>query len=235
MVARVSISNQIASIQAHIQKLAQAVGRNPDDIQLIAVSKTQNLSTIQKAIEAGHHVFGENKMQEAIEKIDALPKNLEWHFIGHLQKNKAKFSPHRFQWIHSIDSIALIHQLQKRYQAAGLTLNALIQVNVSKETTKQGVESWPELCKMTEALLECDAIALRGLMTISDPSFNEEETKNVFATVREWKNQLQQTYSLSQCTELSMGMSSDYPLAIAEGATFIRIGTSIFGARDYAK
>ena len=226
-------------IQDNLQKLhdqiAQALskaGRGLQDVQLIAVSKTFPPTLVQAAFDAGQVCFGENRIQEALEKIPALPASLEWHLVGHLQKNKARFCPGNFQWIHSLDSQELVEKLEKRCAQEQQTLKGLIQINLSGESSKQGLWEWDELCRLTESMLACQWLQLKGLMTIAEANVGEKKTRATFEKLREWKRSLVARFgNEEECTELSMGMSSDYRWAIAEGATLIRIGSAIFGQR----
>lgn len=226
------IQENLKILKDKIVEAVQKSGRTPEDVQLIAVSKTFPPPLIQAAFEAGQWRFGENRMQDALQKIPQLPESLEWHFVGHLQKNKARQCPGNFQWIHSIDSSDLIHALEKRCELEQQEIKGLLQVNLSQEATKGGVLAWDDLCRLTEILLEGRWLKLKGLMTIADPLDNEKATRQTFATLGQWRERLVQKFgNQEECTELSMGMSSDYLWAIEEGATLIRIGSAIFGKR----
>lgn len=227
------IEENLKQLDAQISDAMQKVGRKRDEVRLIAVSKTFPIARVQSAFQAGQLCFGENRIQEALEKIPALPASLEWHLVGHLQKNKARFCPGNFQWIHSIDSLELIQQLEKRCAQAQQKMQGLIQINLSQESSKQGVWAWEDLCQLTEKMLACHWLKLRGLMTIAEANVSEKKTRTTFAMLRQWQERLVRTFgNQEECTELSMGMSADYPWAIAEGATLIRIGSAIFGQRD---
>ncbi|MBF0280115.1 MAG: YggS family pyridoxal phosphate-dependent enzyme [SAR324 cluster bacterium] len=227
------------SIQANLILLKQKItesalrsGRTEKDVQLVAVSKTFPVPMIREAFEAGQWRFGENRIQDALQKIPLLPESLEWHFVGHLQKNKARQCPGNFQWIHSIDSTELVKTLEKRCELEKKNINALIQVNLSKETTKSGLLEWDDLCTVAEEILGCRWLKLKGLMTIADPQDSEKDTRKTFAMLAHWRERLVQKFgNQEECTELSMGMSADYLWAIEEGATLIRIGSAIFGKR----
>ncbi len=226
------ISENLQRVQAHIVEVAQNAGRDPKEVRLIAISKTHPASKVQAAVDAGQMVFGENRVQEALEKVEQLPEHVEWHLVGHLQKNKAKFCPGKFQWVHSIDSVELINTLERRCALQEQPVQGLIQVNLSQEASKAGVWEWDTVCRLGERILECQWLKWRGLMTIGALQASETETRKTFATLAEWRERLVQQFGNAQeCTELSMGMSADYPLAIEEGATLIRIGSAIFGAR----
>ena len=226
------IQENLKNLNEKIFETIQKSGRKQEEVQLIAISKTFPVPMIQAAFEGGQWRFGENRIQEALEKIPLLPESLEWHLVGHLQKNKARHCPGRFQWIHSIHSSELVHMLEKRCEKEQEEIKVLIQANLSRESTKSGVWQWDDLCQVAESLLSCHWIKLKGLMTIADPRDNEKDTRQTFATLYQWRERLVQKYgNRKECTELSMGMSSDYSWAIEEGATFIRIGSAIFGER----
>ena len=231
--SNVSIKDNLAVVRQHLSQAATEAGRSPEDIQLIAVSKTKPAEMINEAVLANHTAFGENMVQEAISKMSALNNidNIEWHLIGHLQKNKVKFCPGNFQWIHSIDSIELAKKLEERCALKQQNINVLIQVNLSQEKSKYGVQQLDELFQLAETLHAGQWIKLRGLMTIPAPDLGETSTRKLFEKLRMWRDQLQNELDAPEITELSMGMTADFQWAIQEGATMIRLGTAIFGSR----
>ena len=231
--SNVSIKDNLAVVQQQLSQAATEAGRSPEDIQLIAVSKTKPAEMINEAVLANHTAFGENMVQEAISKMSALNNidNIEWHLIGHLQKNKVKFCPGNFQWIHSIDSIELAKKLEERCALKQQNINVLIQVNLSQEKSKYGVQQLDELFQLAETLHTGQWIKLRGLMTIPAPDLGETSTRKLFEKLRMWRDQLQNELDAPEITELSMGMTADFQWAIQEGATMIRLGTAIFGSR----
>ena len=231
--SNVSIKDNLAVVQQQLSQAATEAGRSPEDIQLIAVSKTKPAEMINEAVLANHTAFGENMVQEAISKMSALNNidNIEWHLIGHLQKNKVKFCPGNFQWIHSIDSIELAKKLEERCALKQQNINVLIQVNLSQEKSKYGVQQLDELFQLAETLHAGQWIKLRGLMTIPAPDLGETSTRKLFEKLRIWRDQLQNELDAPEITELSMGMTADFQWAIQEGATMIRLGTAIFGSR----
>ncbi len=231
--SNVSIKDNLAVVQQQLSQAATEAGRSPEDIQLIAVSKTKPAEMINEAVLANHTAFGENMVQEAISKMSALNNidNIEWHLIGHLQKNKVKFCPGNFQWIHSIDSIELAKKLEERCALKQQNINVLIQVNLSQEKSKYGVQQLDELFQLAETLHAGQWIKLRGLMTIPAPDLGETFTCKLFEKLRMWRDQLQNELDAPEITELSMGMTADFQWAIQEGATMIRLGTAIFGSR----
>ena len=231
--SNVSIKDNLAVVQQQLSQAATEAGRSPEDIQLIAVSKTKPAEMINEAVLANHTAFGENMVQEAISKMSALNNidNIEWHLIGHLQKNKVKFCPGNFQWIHSIDSIELAKKLEERCALKQQNINVLIQVNLSQEKSKYGVQQLDELFQLAETLHAGQWLKLRGLMTIPAPDLGETSTRKLYKKLRMWRDQLQNELDSPEINELSMGMTADFQWAIQEGATMIRLGTAIFGSR----
>jgi len=227
------LADNLSELHLKIKACAAAAGRDVNEIQLIAVSKTRTLAEVEKVAELGQISFGENTVQDALTKIPHLNQHLEWHFIGHLQSKKAGKVPGYFQWIHSIDSLKLAQKLSvamSRHSDSS-TLNCLIQVNVSGDENKSGLKPnqvKPFLRELLSLALPC--LQWRGLMTIGVQS-DEQQTRKAFAQLRELQQQCQAEFNLSAFNQLSMGMSGDYCLAIEEGATLIRVGTSIFGQR----
>ena len=228
-----SIKDNLAIVHQQLSQAATEAGRSPEDIQLIAVSKTKPDEMINEAVLANQTAFGENMVQEAISKMSALKNidNVEWHLIGHLQKNKVKFCPGNFQWIHSIDSIELANKLEERCALKQQNINVLLQVNLSKEKSKYGIQQFDELFKLAETLHAGNWIKLRGLMTIPEPDLGEVSTRKKFEKLRMLRDQLQKELCAPEINELSMGMTADFKWAIQEGATMIRLGTAIFGPR----
>ena len=219
-----------------IADLARAAGRAPDSVRLIAASKTHPPETLQPLIKAGLTDLGENTVQEALPKIERLrAEALTWHFIGHLQSNKAKNIPGHFAWLHSLDSLALATRLEKFAAERNTTLNALIEVNVANDPRKHGIAP-DDLEPLLESLLRVELrhITLRGLMTIGPYPANTAEKRKHFGKLRRLHDAAQERLNLPTFDQLSMGMSDDYREAIAEGATMVRIGTAIFGDRDYS-
>ena len=230
---KVSIKDNLAVVRQHLSIAAIKAGRSPEEIKLIAVSKKKPAAMINEAVLSNHTVFGENMVQEAINKISELNNivNIEWHMIGHLQKNKVKFCPGNFHWIHSIDSIELAKKLEERCALKQQKINVLIQVNLSHEKSKYGIQQLDELFQLAETLHAGNWLELRGLMTIPEPDLGEASTRKIFEKIRMWRDQLQKELGAQEINELSMGMTADYQWAIQEGATMLRLGTAIFGPR----
>ena len=227
-----AIADNLQAVQARISKAAAAVGRSPESVRLLAVSKTWPLSCVVDAAEAGQRAFGENYVQEGIDKIAAISgRNLEWHFIGPLQSNKTKPVAEHFDWVHSIERLKIAERLSAQRPAYLSPLQVCVQVNVSGEASKSG-------CAPGDALALCRAVAalpglqLRGLMAIPEPVDDPLAQRLPFRQLRQLSEQIRAA-GLPLDT-LSMGMSHDLEAAVAEGATIVRIGTAIFGERNYA-
>lgn len=227
------IQKNLVSIRERMQLAAAEAGRDVNDIRLVAVSKYMPADYVQAAMSAGQHCFGENTLQDARSKQNLLDDPLnEWHFIGHLQSNKAKAIPGKFTWLHTLDSLKLAGKLSASAIHAEKTLNVLLQVNIARDPDKFGlpVESvYPFIEKLLHA--ELTGIRLRGLMTIGRRNASRDEARANFTALRELGEGCAQRFDASHFSELSMGMSHDFELAIAEGATLIRVGSSIFGPR----
>ena len=223
-----TIANNIAKVATRIREAAQAVGRDPDAVGLLAVSKTQPAEAIREANAAGLAHFGENYLQEALEKQASLADlALTWHFIGPIQSNKTKAIAAHFDWVHSVDRLKIAQRLSEQRPAQLPPLNVCLQVNVSLEPSKSGCAP-DEVEALANAVAALPGLRLRGLMTIPEPSDDPTKQHAAFSRL----SQLQKQLDLELDT-LSMGMSQDLEAAIAEGATWVRIGTALFGARDY--
>lgn len=230
-----TITGNLERLRAKIDAAASRAGRATQEIKLIAVSKKQSLQAIAAAIAAGQRAFGENTTQEALTKIPHFAgQGLEWHFIGHLQSNKSKLIPGNFAYLHSLDSLKLAQRLAQQAQERSLTIDCLLEVNITRDTAKHGV--LPELvAPLLEQFLKADLVnnlSLRGLMTIGPHPATEAERRAAFAELRQFRDRCARQYALPGFTELSMGMSGDFVEAIAEGSTLVRIGSAIFGERD---
>jgi pyridoxal phosphate enzyme (YggS family) len=227
-----SIKDRLGSVKDRIKKAAMDCGRNPDSVRLITVSKTVSPAIVQEAIEAGATILGENYVQEARDKIGTLSNSeTRWHFIGHLQSNKAKYAVKLFDLIHSVDSIKLARELNKQAQKDGKIQKILIQINISQEKTKSGIPV-DETADIIQAISGFENIKIKGLMTMP-PFFNQpDRVRPFFAALRELRDQLaDRAIPGVSLEELSMGMTGDFEVAIAEGATMVRVGTAIFGER----
>ena len=228
-----SLKERLTELSAELAELATEAGRSPEEIKLIAVSKTHPSELIAEAFQAGQVRFGENRVQEASEKIERLQNpGIEWHLIGHLQKNKARFCPRRFDWIHSVDSQELLELLEKQCALQSQPIQILLQANLSQEDSKSGVSDYDNLCRLLEKTQGCQWLHCRGLMTMAAATDDANNIRKTFSQLRTWLEKLRNEFTLTTFTELSMGMSSDYRIAIAEGATMIRLGTTLFGERN---
>jgi pyridoxal phosphate enzyme (YggS family) len=227
------IATNLARVQERIAEAAGKSGRSPDDIELVAVSKTHSAEKVQAAAEAGQLLFGESRVQEARAKIPLLPSRLRWHFIGHLQKNKIRHALPLFELFHGIDSLVLAEDLHRIAGEDGMSPRVLLQVNVAGETSKHGFA--PEaLRRDLEALLSLGRLTIEGLMTIPPLAPEAEAARCHFVALRELRDELEGECNV-RLPRLSMGMSDDFPIAIEEGATLVRVGTAIFGARSRLK
>ncbi len=226
------IARNLDQIRERIARAAESVGRRPEDIQLVAVSKTHPPETIRKAIAAGQRVFGENRVQDALPKIDALPPETVWHFIGHLQSNKVRKALGRFALFHGVDNVDLARHMDRIAGELGLEARILLEVNVSGEASKFGF-SPQALPAALEALRPLSRLRIDGLMTMAPYSENPESARPHFARLRELRDSLVRTTG-QPMPQLSMGMSGDFEQGIAEGATIVRVGSAIFGERPAA-
>jgi len=225
------IAANIAHVRATIAEAARRVGRQPEEITLVAVSKTMPLAWVQIAYNEGVTDFGENRVQDALPKIAALhPPGLRWHMIGHVQTNKAHKVAEAFDAVQSVDSLHLAETLNRYADGRAQPLPILLQVNVSGETSKEGMtpEETPALARQIAAL---PGLTVQGLMTIAPLAHSPEEARPTFRGLRRLREQLRQELPESAWLHLSMGMTDDYAIAIEEGATIVRVGRAIFGER----
>lgn len=228
-----SMCDNIASVRNNIRLACERVGREPESIKLIAVSKTMGTDKIMEAVSCGIRVFGENKVQELTDKYDILAKDLEWHMIGHLQTNKVKYIVGKVAMIHSVDSIRLLQEIDRRFGAAGLTIDVLIEVNIGREKTKYGI--YPE--DISSFLVEASKynhVRISGLMTVAPAVEEAEKARPYFVEMRKlFEYAKSMNKGNIDIRYLSMGMTGDYEVAIEEGSNIVRVGTGIFGPRNY--
>ena len=228
------LRENLQGVEERIQEACRRAGRDRSEVTLVAVSKTKPVSMLKEAYDLGVRVFGENKVQEIREKYEALPKDIEWHMIGHLQTNKVKYIADKVSLIHSVDSLRLAETIEKEAVKHNRIVDILLEVNVAEEESKFGIKT-SEVLALAENVVQLPHIRLRGLMTIAPFVENPEKNRAIFANLHELyvdikdKNIDNGTVSI-----LSMGMTNDYEVAIEEGATMVRVGTGIFGARDYS-
>lgn len=228
------LKDQLQEVEKRIQAACDRVGRKREEVTLIAVSKTKPVETLQEAYDLGVRIFGENKVQELTAKYEALPKDIHWHMIGHLQTNKVKYIIDKAELIHSVDSLKLAETIEKEAAKHDLIADILVEVNVAEEESKFGMKM-EEVIPFVEKVSAFPHVRVRGLMTIAPFVEDPEENRSIFADLHKLyidikkKNHDNDTVSV-----LSMGMTNDYEVAIEEGATMVRVGTGIFGARNYA-
>ena len=228
-----SIADNIGSVTRRIQKATLKAGRDPDSVRLLAVSKTRPPEDLRAAFEAGQKAFGENYLQEALDKIGALDDldGIEWHFIGPIQSNKTRQIAEAFAWVHSVDRLKIARRLSEQRPESLPALNICLQVNINNEDSKSGC-TLDELPELVSAISDLPNISLRGLMAIPDPDQPESELRLSFQKLAGTLKNLKQDYpDAGPLDTLSMGMADDLELAIAEGATWVRVGTALFGAR----
>ena len=223
------IKNNLEIINEKIKKAVLKVNRNPQEIKLVAVTKTTTIEQIKEAISAGVKIIGENKVQEAKEKYQILTADIEWHLVGHLQTNKVKYAIEIFDLIHSVDSIKLAKEIDRRSLQFGMMTNVLIEVNVSGEETKYGIKP-EEVEPFLKEISEFSRIKIRGLMTIAPIVEDKEEVRPYFRKLRELFEKIKiKNIKNIRMNYLSMGMTEDFEVAIEEGTNMVRIGRGIFG------
>jgi pyridoxal phosphate enzyme (YggS family) len=223
-----TVKENLLRVMERIEKAAQKVRRNPNEIKLVAVSKTVEVARIMEAIEAGVSILGENYVQEAQKKIEEIGRPVSWHFIGHLQTNKAKYAIRLFDMIHSLDSVPLAEELNRRAEQADRVMKVMIEVNLSKEATKFGTDE-EVVVNLAKRVQNLNHLSLEGLMTMPPYFDSPELSRPYYIALRELKERMIKEGIPME--ELSMGMSNDFEIAIEEGATYVRVGTAIFGAR----
>src|SRR5438128_12626847 len=225
----VSVADNLARVREQLAEAAAKNGRDPGEIELVAITKTHPAEKVREAIEAGQTLFGESRVQEARVKIPELPSNLRWHFVGHLQKNKIRHALPLFELIHSVDSLALAQDMNRISEEEGLHPRVLLEINVAGEGSKFGF-SPDKLREQMEELLALPRLSILGLMTIPPLAEEAEASRKYFVQLRELRDRLQTEFRVD-LAQLSMGMTQDFPVAIEEGATLVRVGTAIFGER----
>jgi len=226
------IADNFKNIKRRIRLAAERAGRNPADTRLVAVTKELSVAVVAEGIRAGSDIFGENKVQDARDKVEALGHDgIEWHFIGHLQKNKVKFIFDLFDLIHSVDSLALAEAIHEKAEGLGLCMPILLQVNVSGEESKFGLDP-KNVIKVIRKVTSLKGLKVRGLMTIPPYDSNPERSRPYYIRLRELRDTCSKLAIPGvSLDELSMGMSNDYEVAVEEGATLVRVGTALFGPR----
>lgn len=228
------IKENLAIVEDNIRKACEKAGRERSEVTLIAVSKTKPVSDIRQAMECGITVFGENKVQEIRDKTAEIKEPLSWHMIGHLQVNKVKYLPGVACMIHSVDNLKLAQEIEKQSAKHDLVMDVLIEVNMAHEDTKFGL-SPEEVIPFVKEISSYEHLNIRGLMTIAPYTEDPESNREYFKGLKGLKDEINAlNIPRVKMDTLSMGMTGDYQVAIEEGATFVRVGTGIFGERDYA-
>ncbi len=230
-----SIAENLKEVQRDINEVCKKCGRDPSEVTLIAVSKTKPLEDLKEAYDAGARDFGENKVQELTAKMPNLPSDIRWHMIGHLQRNKVKYIAGEVELIHSVDSFRLAEEINIQAKRKKIIIPALIEINIGDEESKFGVrpDEAKELCK---EISELDSIHIEGLMTVAPAADDPEEVRRYFRKMHELFLDIKsENIDNVEMKILSMGMTNDYKVAIEEGSTMVRVGTGIFGARDYSR
>ena len=229
------IQENLQIVNEKMKTAAESAGRSLDEVKLIAVSKTKPVPMLEEAYGLGCRDFGENKVQELCDKYEVLPKDIRWHLIGHLQTNKVKYIVDKAYLIHSVDSLKLAKEIQKEAEKKQVHVNILIEVNIAMEDTKFGV-SVEETEELVRAISVLPNVHTKGLMTIAPIVSEPEENKIYFTKLKQLSVDIMKKNIDNICMNvLSMGMTGDYEEAIKDGATYIRVGTGIFGERDYSK
>lgn len=230
------LKENLEKVEEKIAKACERAGRAREEVTLIAVSKTKPVEMLQEIYDEGIRDFGENKVQELTEKYEVMPKDMKWHMIGHLQRNKVKYIVDKVTLIHSVDSLRLAETISREAEKKGVTVPILIEVNIAGEETKFGLSSKEEVISLTEQIAALPNLSVKGLMTVAPPVKDPEENRPFFREIRQLSVDITNKNIDNVSMEiLSMGMTNDYTVAIEEGATMVRVGTGIFGARDYSK
>ena len=228
------VKENLKDVEARVAAACERAGRKREDVTLIAVSKTKPVEMIREIMECGVVDFGENKVQEMCSKMEVITEPLHWHLIGHLQRNKVKYIVDKAYLIHSVDSMRLAQEIQKEAQKHEVTCNVLVEINIGGEETKSGVPK-EEVMELVKGIAELPNVKVKGLMTIAPPVEKPEDARGYF---KEMKAVFEEIKAADipgvEMKELSMGMTGDFEVAIEEGATMVRVGTAIFGARNYA-
>ncbi len=231
---RTVLKENLQDVEKRIQAACDRAGRDRSEVTLISVSKTKPVEMLQEAYDLGVRVFGENKVQEIRDKYEVLPKDIEWHMIGHLQTNKVKYIVDKVKLIHSVDSLKLAEVIEKEAARHDRTVDILLEVNVAEETSKFGLKTG-EVIPLAEKIAQFSHINMRGLMTIAPFVDDPEKNRTIFRDLHKlYVDIKKKNIDNGTVSILSMGMTNDYEVAIEEGATMVRIGTGIFGARDYS-
>ena len=228
------ITENLEQVRKNIEEACRAVNRDPGEVTLISVSKTKPVSMLQEAYDAGSRDFGENKVQEIMDKYPQLPSDIRWHMIGHLQRNKVKYIVDKVALIHSVDSLRLAETIENEAAKHNVTVPILIEVNVAQEESKFGLKT-EEVLSLVESVAALPHINIKGLMTIAPYVEDPEENRGIIRQLKKLSVDIAaKNINNVNMSVLSMGMTGDYQVAVQEGATMVRVGTGIFGERDYS-
>ena len=229
------ITENLEQVRRNIVEACKAVNRDPSEVTLISVSKTKPVSMLQEAYDAGSRDFGENKVQEIMDKYPQLPSDIRWHMIGHLQRNKVKYIVDKVALIHSVDSLRLAETIENEAAKHNVTVPILIEVNVAQEESKFGLKT-EEVLSLVESVAVLPHINIKGLMTIAPYVEDPEENREIFRELKKLSVDIAaKNINNVNMSVLSMGMTGDYQVAVQEGATMVRVGTGIFGERNYLR
>lgn len=227
------INENISKVRENIVKSCEKAGRNPEEVTLIAVSKTKPVSAIEEALLSGTLDYGENKVQELCDKYDVLPKNIRWHMIGHLQRNKVKYLVGKTYLVHSVDSLRLAEQIEKEFAKYNQVCDILVEVNIAQEESKFGISA-KETEELIRKIAKFEHVRIKGLMTIAPYTEDPESNRDYFREIKKLSVDIRdKNIDNVSMDVLSMGMTGDYMVAVEEGATMVRVGTGIFGERNY--
>ena len=228
------VAENLEQVRKNIELACRKAGRDPKEVTLISVSKTKPVSMLQEAYDAGSRDFGENKVQEIMDKVPQLPSDIRWHMIGHLQRNKVKYIVDKVALIHSVDSLRLAETIEHEAARHNVTVPVLIEVNVAQEESKFGLKT-EEVLSLVESVAVFPHIHIEGLMTIAPYVEDPEENRGIFRQLNKLSVDIAaKNINNVNMSVLSMGMTNDYQVAVEEGATMVRVGTGIFGERDYS-
>ena len=227
------INENISKVRENIVKSCEKAGRNPEEVTLIAVSKTKPVSAIEEALLSGTLDYGENKVQELCDKYDVLPKNIRLHMIGHLQRNKVKYLVGKTYLVHSVDSLRLAEQIEKEFAKHNQVCDILVEVNIAQEESKFGINA-KETEELIRKIAKFEHVRIKGLMTIAPYTEDPESNREYFREIKKLSVDIRdKNIDNVSMDVLSMGMTGDYMVAVEEGATMVRVGTGIFGERNY--
>ena len=229
------LKENLKTVEEHVQEACKRAGRSREEVTLIAVSKTKPVEMLQEIYDENIRDFGENKVQELCDKIEKMPKDIKWHMIGHLQRNKVKYIVDKVCLIHSVDSYRLAEEINIQAKKKNITVPILVEVNIAEESSKFGIHA-EDAIALVEQIAQLENVRIKGLMTIAPLVENPEDNRQYFRNIRQLSVDIAaKNIDNVSMNVLSMGMTGDYMVAIEEGATMVRVGTGIFGERNYNK